>query len=81
MFTPVRGENSNFSTHLTVINLEAGLDDFNPRSLQHYPRGNNVPSTSDTVSFEKKISGFSSENVKNFRMEFDFFLFLPKSYN
>lgn len=38
-------------------------------------------STSDTVSFEKKISGFSSENVKNFRMEFEFFLFLPKSYN
>lgn len=58
--------------------MEADLDDFSPRRLHNYPRGNNVPSTSDKVSFEKTISGFSSENVKNFRMEFDFFFIYTK---
>lgn len=75
MFTPVRGQNSDFSTPPTVINMEAGLDDtpvFNPLSSLNYSRGNNGSSISDKVSL-KKISGFSSENGKNFLMEFESF--------
>lgn len=55
--------------------MEAGLDDtpvFNPRSSLNYSRGNNVSSISDKVSL-KKFSGFSSENGKNFLMEFESF--------
>lgn len=75
MFTPVRGHNSDLTTPPTVINMEAGLDDtpvFNPRSSHNYSRINNVPSISDKVSL-KKFSGFSSENGKNFLLEFESF--------
>lgn len=67
MFTPLRGQNSNFSTHFTVINLEAGL--------QNYPRGNNVPSTSDTVSFEKKSVDLVQKMSKTFVWNLIFFYF------
>lgn len=74
MFTALQGQNIGTPFPM-VINMDAGLDDtpvFNPRNSQTFSRGNNVPSISDKVSL-KKFRGFSSENGKNFRLEFESF--------
>ena len=74
MDTPLRGQSLDLSTPSTVIHMDP--DDtpiFQHRPVQTYSRANrSSPNISDKVTL-RKFSGFSSENGKNFLLEFESF--------